>query len=79
MKESKKKDVGESHHLSPWAVSVLQTQGMTPPEETKIVTAAHLDYLERKMAAADRLANEFRVGYGWRASRLVAAYDELLP
>ena len=38
---------------------------------------ARLDYLERKVQAARVMADEFRVGYGYRATCVVDAYDEV--
>lgn len=40
---------------------------------------ARLDYLERKVQAADRLANEVRFDHGLRAGLAVDAYDEVQP
>jgi hypothetical protein len=38
---------------------------------------ARLDFLERKVMAADRMANEIREGYGVRAGRFAVDYDEV--
>jgi len=40
-------------------------------------TLRRLRYLERKVVAADRIANEVREGYGVRAGRFAVDYDEV--